>query len=187
MSGPMTIDRAHGLVCRRGPALRRARLFGRQHVVKLGDLEIMVGDDRVVHLRALRLLDVGEPARMGLARVDAQADELGVALGELRLDLGHVAEFGRADRGEVLGMGKQDRPLVADPLVKVDLALRCFGGEVGSSVVEAKGHQKLLWKIGSRQCEHGLRQGRRRGKERRRSPRCHDPRSWRNADRSPRI
>jgi hypothetical protein len=77
---------------------------------------------------------------MGLARVDAQADELGVALGELGLDLGHVTELGRADRGEVLRMGEQDRPFVADPVVKADLALRGFGGEVGSSLIEAKGH-----------------------------------------------
>ena len=41
---------------------------------------------------------------MGLARVDAQADELDVALGELGLDLGHVAELGGADRGEILGV-----------------------------------------------------------------------------------
>ena len=140
LSGPMTIDRAHGLVGRRRPALRCARLLGRQHAVELGDREIPVGDDRVVDLRPLGLLDVGEPARMGVARVDAQADELGVALGELGLDLRHVAELGGADRGEVLGVGKQDRPLVADPLVKTDLALRRFSGEVGSSVVEAKGH-----------------------------------------------
>src|SRR5258708_3301408 len=76
---------------------------------------------------------------MGVAWVNAQADKLGVALGELGLDLRHVAELGRADRGKILGMGKQDRPLVADPLVKVDLPVRGFSGEVRSSVVEAKG------------------------------------------------
>jgi hypothetical protein len=35
-------------------------------------------------------------------RIDAEADDLGVALVELRLQPGHVAELGRTDRGEVL-------------------------------------------------------------------------------------
>jgi len=77
---------------------------------------------------------------MGLTRIDAQADELCAALGELGLDLGHVAELGRADRSEILWVGKQDSPLVADPVVKADLALCGFGREIGSSLVEAKGH-----------------------------------------------
>ena len=80
---------------------------------------------------------------MSVARVDAEADELRAALGELGLDLRHVAELGGADRGEVLRVGKQDRPLVADPLVKTDLAVRRFSAEVGSSVVEAQGHEFL--------------------------------------------
>jgi hypothetical protein len=58
-----------------------------QHVVKLRDLEIVVGDYRIVDLRALGFLDAGEPAPMGLARIYAEPDELGVALGELGLDL----------------------------------------------------------------------------------------------------
>ena len=75
---------------------------------------------------------------MGLAWVDAEADELGVSPGELRLDLGQVAKLGGADRGEVLRMGEQDRPLVADQVVKPDLAVRGFGFEVGGGVVDAK-------------------------------------------------
>jgi hypothetical protein len=35
--------------------------------------------------------------------IDRQADHLDVAPVELRLELGHIAEFGGADRGEVLG------------------------------------------------------------------------------------
>ena len=66
--------------------------------------------------------------------------ELDVALGELGLDLGHVAELGRADGREVLRMGEEDRPLVADPLVKLDLSLGRLGGEVGSDVVDTQGH-----------------------------------------------
>ena len=58
--------------------------------------------------------------------IDAQSDDLGVALGELRLDLRHVAELGRANGREVLGMREQDRPAVADPLVEVDRSLASF-------------------------------------------------------------
>ena len=66
LSGPMTKTvRTVWLVAARA-AFGRARLLGRQHVVELGDLEVVVGDDRVIDLRALGLLDVGEPARMGL-------------------------------------------------------------------------------------------------------------------------
>jgi len=57
--------------------------------------------------------------------VDGQADDLDAALVEFRLDLGHVAEFGGADRREVLRMRKQHHPVVANPIVEADLA---FGG-----------------------------------------------------------
>jgi hypothetical protein len=37
-----------------------------------------------------------------------QADDLHIAQVELGLDLGHLAELGRADRGEVLGVREQN-------------------------------------------------------------------------------
>jgi hypothetical protein len=55
-------------------------------------------------------------------RIDAKADDLAVALLELRLELSHVAELGRADRREVLGMGEQHAPRVAHPFVEADQA-----------------------------------------------------------------
>jgi hypothetical protein len=131
-------DRAHGRVGRRGAALGAARLLGRQHVVELGHREVGVADHRIGGPMALRFLDVVGPAVMSVHRVDAQADQLGVALGELGLDLGHVAQLGGAHRREVLGVGEQDRPLVADPLVKVDVPLGGLGLEVGGLVVDAQ-------------------------------------------------
>src|SRR5271165_3330450 len=47
----------------------------------------------------------------------AVPDQLGVAFGEFRLDLRHVAELRGADRREVLGMREQDRPTVAAPVM----------------------------------------------------------------------
>ena len=63
-------------------------------------------------------------------RVDTEADDLAVAFFELRLEAGHVAELGRADRGEVLGMGKQNRPSIADPIVERDSAFRRLRSEI---------------------------------------------------------
>jgi hypothetical protein len=78
-------------------AVRPSELLGRQHVVEFRDREVAVGNDRIGDLGALRLLDVVEPARMAVDGIDAEADQLCVAAGELGLDLGHVAELGRAN------------------------------------------------------------------------------------------
>ena len=77
---------------------------------------------------------------MPLDRIDAQADDLGIPLLELGLESRHVAEFRRADRREILGMREKDRPLVADPFVEMDRALRGLGFEIGGGVVDAQGH-----------------------------------------------
>ena len=136
-------DRAHGLVGRGRAALGGAGLLGRQHIVELGDLKVAVADDGIVDLRALGLLDVGKPSAVAVDRIDAEPDQLGVALGEFGLDLGHVAEFRGADRREVLGMGEQDRPAVADKVVEVDRSLGGLRHKIGRSVVDANCHGKL--------------------------------------------
>src|SRR3989440_1421945 len=72
--------------------------------------------------------------------VGAQPEDFGVAPVELRLEAGHVTELGGAHRREVLGVREQDRPLVAEPLVKMNRALGRFGGEVGRFVTNADRH-----------------------------------------------
>ncbi len=62
---------------------------------------------------------------------------LHVALLEFRLEPGHVAEFGGADRREILRVRKQDGPAVADPFVEIDRALGGFGREIRRFVVDA--------------------------------------------------
>ena len=64
---------------------------------------------------ALRLPDVLGPALVGLDGIDRQPDTLDVALVELGLQPGDVAQLRRADGREVSGMGEQDGPAVADP------------------------------------------------------------------------
>lgn len=49
---------------------------------------------------------------MALDGVCAQADELAVPLGELRLELRESAELSGADRGVVLRVGEEDNPSV---------------------------------------------------------------------------
>lgn len=91
---------------------------------------IRVGDEGEVQGRALGLLDVADPAHVGLHVVHAQAGHLHVALVELALELRNVSELGGADRGEVRGMGEQDAPTVTQPLMEVDGAV---GGLYGCS------------------------------------------------------
>ena len=69
-------------------------------------------------------------------RVDREADDLDAAAVELGLDPGHVAELGRADRREALGVGEQHGPRVADPVVEVDRPLGGLGLEVGRGIAE---------------------------------------------------
>ncbi len=123
---------------------------GRKHPVSLGDLEVGVGDHRVVRGGALRLLDVLGPLLVVVDGVDGQADDLHVALVEFRLDAGHVAELCRADGREVTGVREEDGPGVADPVVEPDLAFRGFRLEVGGVVADRE-HVllRMRWCFGS--------------------------------------
>src|SRR5262249_45750575 len=71
---------------------------------------------------------------------DAEPDDLGVALFELRLQPSHVSEFGGAYRSEILGMGKQNGPAIANPLMEVDRPFRSLCREVRSLGVDTQGH-----------------------------------------------
>ncbi len=111
-----------------------------QHVVELGDFEFGIADHGIGYFVALGLFDVGGPLAVAGDGVDAEADDLRVALGEFGLQPGHVAEFGRAHGGEILGMRKEDGIAVADPIMKVNGALGGFSGEIGSFRIDAQRH-----------------------------------------------
>ena len=121
---------AHGGIVRGGTAVGGGAGSLGQHVIGHGDLEFGIADHRVVDGVTLRLLDVLGPLGVIFDWVDAQADDLCVALVELRLQPRHVAELGRADRREVLGMREQYRPAIANPAMEVDRALGCLGREI---------------------------------------------------------
>src|SRR6266542_2084371 len=138
--GPDHKDIADRLIVRRGAPLARGFEVGREHPVQFRHLEIRVADHRVVRRVSLRFLYVGRPALMVVDGVDAEADDLHVALVELRLDARHVAELGRAHRREILRVREQHRPRIADPNVTPDASLGGFGLEVSRDVTDLERH-----------------------------------------------
>ena len=133
----MTKHRPHGgVVHRRAPFGGVARVLG-QHVEELGDLEFRVADEGVRDGVALGLLDVLQPLAVVGDGIDGEAENLAVPRREIVRQASHVAEFGGADGGEVLGVGEEDRPAVADPVVEADLPLGGGGGEIGHFAVDA--------------------------------------------------
>src|SRR5450755_928191 len=129
---------AHSSIVGGGPAFRRASTLGWQHAVHLGNFELGIADHRVVYFCALRLFDVGCPLLVVRHGIDTQTDDLDVALGKFRLQARHGAELGSADGCEVFGMREQDGPAVADPVVKLNCALRGFSGEIGGGIVDSR-------------------------------------------------
>src|SRR6516165_10026001 len=68
--------------------------------------------------------------------IDAQADDLDIALVKFGFDSRHVTELRRAYRREVLGMRKQHCPGIADPVMETDAALGRFRFKIRSDVVD---------------------------------------------------
>ena len=82
--------------------------------------------------------------------IDGKPHQLDAALVEFRLQPGQRAEFGGADRGEILRMREQQRPAVADPVVEFDLAFGGFG-------LEIRGHSAYLESHVSTSCRSSYR------------------------------
>src|SRR5262249_20752478 len=77
--------------------------------------------------------------------VHRQANDLDTPLVKFRLDPGHVAELGRADRGEVLRVREQHGPGVPDPFVKLDRPFGGLGLEVRGGVRDGQRHFLPPW------------------------------------------
>src|SRR5215471_1397515 len=75
--------------------------------------------------------------------IDAEPDDLDIALVELGLDFGHVAELRRANWCEVLWVRKQHRPRIADPIVETHRAFSCLRFKIRSSIANLQGHRPL--------------------------------------------
>src|SRR5262249_23283004 len=78
--------------------------------------------------------------RVVFDRIDAQSDDLRIAFVELRLHLRHVAQLGRAHGREVFRVREEDRPRVADPLMKANAPLRSLGFEIRSDIANLESH-----------------------------------------------
>lgn len=109
------------------------------HVVEQGNLALLVANDGESDVAASDLLDVVDPAIVGVDRVGRQTNQLDAALGELGLQLGKGAQLGGAHGREVLRVGEEDDPAVADKLVEVNGALGGFGLEVGGFGAQTEG------------------------------------------------
>lgn len=120
------------------------------HVVGEGNLALLVANDGESNLAASHLSNVLDPAIVRLNSVGRETNQLDTALGELGLKLGKGTELGGADGGEVLGVGEEDDPAVANELVEVNLALGGVGLEVGGLGAEAEGSRSShywLWRM----------------------------------------
>ncbi len=100
------------------------------HVIEFGNFMIRIRDDGKVERRPLRLANVFCPTRVRIGWIDTQSDDFDVALFEFRFQPRRFAQFSRANRREVLWMGKQTSPAVANPVVKADLSLGGFRREI---------------------------------------------------------
>ena len=85
----------------------------------------------------LGLFNVFGPFLVIVDRVHTQANDLAIALIKLRLQPRHVAELGGAHGREVLGMGEQNGPTVADPFMKINLAFCGVRREIGCLIADA--------------------------------------------------
>ena len=108
------------------------------HVVEVGNLALLVGNDGELDLGAGDILDVVDPALVGAEGVGRETDQLDAALLELGLKASHLTELGGADGGVVLGVGEEDDPVVANELVEVNGTLGGVSLEVGGDGAQAE-------------------------------------------------
>jgi hypothetical protein len=76
------------------------------HVIEVGNLALLVGDDGERDLGAGNLINVLDPSLVASEGVGGQADQLDTTLGEFRLKLSECTELGGADGSVVFGVGE---------------------------------------------------------------------------------
>jgi hypothetical protein len=54
--------------------------------------------------------------------------------------LGNRAKFCCANRGEILGVGEQNSPLIPNSVMKLNAAMIGFGGKVWNNIINANTH-----------------------------------------------
>lgn len=84
------------------------------------------------------VLDVLCPPAVVGDRINTKSDHFGAPRRELLIECRDGAQLSGADRGEILGMREEHRPVITDPFVKLDGAVSGFSSEVGCDIVNAK-------------------------------------------------
>lgn len=122
------------------------------HIVQVGNLAAGVGNDGEGELGAIDLVDVLDPGLVGVGAIGAKTNQLDIAGSELGLELSESTELGGADGREVIRVGEEDSPAVANELVEGDRTIGGISFEVRGSRAETErsstflGHCDCVWK-----------------------------------------
>ena len=108
------------------------------HVVGVGNLALRVGNDGELELGASNLVDVLDPGVVRVDTVGTETNHLDTTGRELGLELGESTELGGTDGSEVIRVGEEDSPVVANVVVEGDLTVGGLGLEVGGSRAETE-------------------------------------------------
>src|SRR6516225_4399694 len=98
---------------------------------------------------------------MAFEWIDRQTDNSNAALVKVRFDLGHVTKFGGAYRREILRMGEQHGPGIADPVVEANFAFSGLRLEIRRDVIDCESHHAPpSCRVNSHRCRFfGIRPG----------------------------
>jgi len=102
------------------------------HVISVRDLSILVTDDGEFEVGSRDLINVLDPLAVGLNSVRRQTDEFDSTLGKLRLELSECTQLSGTNRCEILRMGEENNPVVANEFVELDFSIGGLSFEVRS-------------------------------------------------------
>jgi hypothetical protein len=105
-------------------------------------LSPFITDNGELQVATTDLIDIFDPSVMALYCVCRQTDQLDTTFVELRLQFGKGTKLSCANWCVVLGVGKEDDPVVADEVMEVDGTLCGVGVEVGSNAAQAQSENK---------------------------------------------
>jgi len=109
---------------------------GIQHVVDGSDFTIGIGNDGELdvswaNFRA-NFVDILDPVLMRTEVVGRETNDFDISSSKVRSTTSDLSELGRANGCKVGGVGEENRPRVADPLVELDGTLCGLGFEIGA-------------------------------------------------------
>lgn len=108
------------------------------HVIGERNLAVLVADDWEAQRGAGDLVDIVDPSAVRLNGIGGQTNQLDAALPEFGLVFGQGGELGGADWSVIFGVREENDPLIADELVKIDVAVGRLGLEVWGDGAKAQ-------------------------------------------------